>query len=196
MRDRGFEPGQTSDGRPTRQTWRLADQRVTIDFLIPPSADGPGPGKLQSLESDFAAIVTPALPVAFRDFITVTIDDQTPSGELAKRTVRVCGPAAFVVLKAHALRSRGENKDAYDLAYVLHHFGSAPAREVAERFATIADAPEARQALDYLREDFASPDHVGPRRAAEFLGGRNPARQADAFGDVQEYLRLVTVSAK
>ena len=86
------------------------------------------PGKLQSLEPDFAAIVTPALPVAFTDFIVVTIDDETPAGELAKRLVRVCGPAAFIVLKAHALRLRGANKDAYDLMYVLMNFGDGGRR--------------------------------------------------------------------
>ena len=31
----------------------------------------------------------------------------------------MCGPGAFVVLKALAFRDRGEPKDAYDLVYVL-----------------------------------------------------------------------------
>ncbi|MBN1605002.1 MAG: hypothetical protein JW940_00130 [Polyangiaceae bacterium] len=191
LRDRGFGPGRNRQGNETRQTWVLPDSRVSIDFLIPQPADGPAPGKLQNLESDLAAIVTPALPLAFRGFIQVTIDDRTPTGELARRTVRVCGPAAFVVMKALALRLRGENKDAYDLTYVLLNFGGGP-QDVVDRFRMIEEAPDAQSALALLAEDFASPDHIGPRRAAGFLNDPpDPARQADAFGAVQEFLARV-----
>lgn len=44
-------------------------------------------------------------------------------GEDATRDVWVCGPGAHVVLKAPAFASRGENKDAYDLFYVVRDFG-------------------------------------------------------------------------
>lgn len=36
----------------------------------------------------------------------------------------VSGPGAFVVLKGLAFRLRGENKDAYDLVYVLLEYGN------------------------------------------------------------------------
>ncbi|MCB9528426.1 MAG: hypothetical protein H6701_08545 [Myxococcales bacterium] len=63
---------------------------------------------------------------------------------------------------------------------------------VITRFAPLAADPEARQALDILREDFETPDHVGPRRAAEFRFGRpDPNTQADAFGYVQAFLAAV-----
>jgi hypothetical protein len=147
---------------------------------------------LQNLEGDFAAIVTPALPLAFVDFLAVTIDDETPMGEKARRSVRVVGPAAFTVLKAHALRLRGENKDAYDLVYVPLHYGEAPLTEAARRFALIADAPEARKALELLAEDFATDQHLGPKRYAEFLGDRTSMDwRQDALGAVQGFLGLV-----
>ena len=64
---------------------------------------------------------------------------------------------------------------------------------MAERYAAIAQVTEAKQALEYLREDFASEEHVGPRRAAAFLTGReDPEIQADAFGYVQRFLSRVT----
>ena len=193
LRDRGFKPGEKEGGRITRQTWVLPGCRVTLDFLIPKSPTGPAPGSLQNLESDFAAIVTPALPVAFLDFVTVTLDDRTPADERAKRTVRVCGPAAFVVMKAHARRLRGENKDAYDLVYVLTKFGDGTVAEVADRFRLIADSAEAQEGLEFLAEDFASPEHLGPARAAAFLANRpSVAAQADAFGYVQELLTRTT----
>lgn len=170
----------------------LPSERVTIDFLIPRASHGPPPGRLQNLERDFAAIVTPALPAAFRDSVAVTLDDLTLRGERACRVVRVCGPAAFVVMKAHAFRGRGENKDAYDLVYVLKHFGHHALDAVITHFAPLTADPEATHALALLAEDFASPDHVGPRRAAEFRFGRpDPNTQADAFGYVQAFLAAV-----
>lgn len=192
LRDRAFAPGQKSEGQITRQTWTLADEKITLDFLIPRAAEGPAPGRLQSLEGDFAAIVTPSLPVAFLDAISVELDDVTTAGERARRRVQVCGPAAFVVMKAHAFRGRGENKDAYDLVYVLQHFGARPPADAAERFAVIASIAEAGEALDHLAADFASPDHLGPARCAAFRFGRpDPAVQADAFGYVQDFLARV-----
>ncbi len=104
----------------------------------------------------------------------------------------MAGPAAFVVLKAHAFRGRGENKDAYDLVYVLLNYGSAPSVDVAARFAAIADAPEARAALTVLAEDFATDEHVGPKRRAAFLGDRDdPDLRQDAVGAVQGFLAKV-----
>lgn len=115
LRDRGFKPGKKKKGQVPRQTWVLPESPITIDFLIPQSDAGPGPGRLRNLEGDFAAVVTPALGAAFKDYVVVDIDALTPTEERARRSVKVCGPAAFVVMKAHALRLRGENKDAYDL---------------------------------------------------------------------------------
>ncbi len=189
LRDRGFQAGTKAEGQVTRQTWILPTSPITLDFLISRSGAGPEPGRLQNLEGDFAAVVTPALGVAFQDFIEVIIDDLTPNDERARRAVKVCGPAAFVVMKAHAFRLRGENTDAYDLLYVLKHFGDGTTRDVAARFQPIAHIDEARVALDLLAEDFASPEHLGPIRSSLFSPGRKDATtQADAFGYVQEFL--------
>jgi hypothetical protein len=195
LRRNGFAPDLTDDGKTKRQTWRLGPQRVTIDFLIAQSNPDQKPGTLQSLERDFAAMVTPALTVAFTDFLDIVIDDQTPAGELACRTVKVCGPAAFVVLKAHAFHNRSEPKDAYDLVYVLKHFGNGDGREIADRFSAIAVTQAATDALAFLAADFASPAHLGAIRAAAFVGGSGADVRAEAYGYVQEFLKLVHASA-
>lgn len=196
LRDRGFEPTTTARGRRRRQTWSLRAERITLDFLIGSVDAGAVPGRLQSLEEDFAAIITPALPLAFVDTVTVTLEGTTPTGERARREVRVAGPAAFVVLKAHAFRGRGENKDSYDLVYVLLNYGEVPFVEVASRFASIAGSGEARDALAILAEDFATENHLGPIRRAEFLGDRDDAAlRQDAAGAVLAFLELVGSSA-
>ncbi|NOY28274.1 MAG: hypothetical protein GXP62_20635 [Oligoflexia bacterium] len=174
------------------EIWKLHEERITVDFLIGQVDDGAGPGRLQNLEGDFAAIITPALPLAFLDTLTVTVASKTPTGEHACRDLRVAGPAAFVALKAHAFRGRGANKDAYDLVYVLVNYGQRPIVDVAERFGRIADDPASRTALAILAEDFATDTHLGPIRRAEFLGDREDAAlRQDAAGAVLEFLELV-----
>lgn len=44
---------------------------------------------------------------------------------------------------------------------------------VAHAFPSLAGHREAQQALGFLSEDFASVDHVGPKRHAAFLGNRD-----------------------
>src|SRR5690606_38193979 len=98
----------------------------------------------------------------------IVLEGKTLFGELAKRSVYVCGPGAYVVLKARALRMRGENKDAYDLYYLLRNY--APGiEEIARRLAPLTKDESARQALEFLLEDYATPDSIGPSRAAQFL---------------------------
>jgi hypothetical protein len=192
LRRHGFRPTQTEEGRTRRQTWRLRDEAITIDFLIGPVPGGPAPGKLQELEPDFAAFVIPALQLAFVDTLTVVLEGRTTAGELARREVRVAGPAAFVVLKALSFRYRGATKDAYDLVYVLLNYGLVPLRQVADQFTLIAHDPEAQRALTILAEDFSTDEHLGPMRRAEFLGDRDdPHLRQDAAGAVLGFLDLV-----
>lgn len=189
LRQADFSPDVNEDGQPTRQRWRLQEpHRVTVDFLMPPLRPESPAGSLQNIEGDFAAIITPGLHLAFVDQIPVELDGLTVLGERAKRTVRVCGPGAFVVLKALAFRNRGENKDAYDLFYVLRNFGSG-ARTVADRLRPFRRDPDAEVALGHLKQDFSEIDSVGPRRVADFLHGRpDDELQADARGLVLDLL--------
>jgi len=126
MREAGFSPDQTEDGRLIRQRWQVSGLvSVTVDFLIPPSREADQGGKLRDIEKDFAAIIAPGLKLAFQDRRRVTIAGKTILGEKASREVWVCGPGAFVVLKALAFLGRGENKDAYDLYYLVRNFGES-----------------------------------------------------------------------
>jgi hypothetical protein len=90
-------------------------------------------------------------------------------------------------LKALALHYRGDNKDAYDLIYVLRHLRGA-FDEIVRRLKLHTDDPSVRKALAVLEADFAEIDSVGPRRVAEFLGGPDDALQADARGLVLDLL--------
>ena len=76
---------------------------------------------MRNIEPDFAAIIAPGLYLAFQDRKRIAISGRTIIGEWATRTIWVCGAAAYVVLKSLAFRLRGENKDAYDLYYLVRN---------------------------------------------------------------------------
>lgn len=183
LRRAGFAPDRNDKGQPTSQRWRIDEPPgVTVDFLIGPSAAEDQGGDLRNIENDFAAIIAPGLPLAFRDAERVSVSGHTLLGEPATREVQVCGPGAYVVLKALALHIRGENKDAYDLVYVLRYFG-AGVGDVAGRLLPLLDDTDAVRAIEHLAEEFATIDSLGPRRYAEFLrGGHDDDLQADARG--------------
>jgi hypothetical protein len=94
-------------------------------------------------------------------------------------------------MKALALRIRGENKDAYDLVYLLQNFGHG-VEPVSAALKPLLIEAEAQEALKYLAEDFETVESVGPCRAAEFLlGTQDDDAQADAWGVVRSLLDLV-----
>ena len=189
LRRAGFEQDISGRGHPTRQRWRIdGRERITVDFLISPSLPGDRGGALRDIEPDFAAIIAPGLHLAFQDRERVEIAGQTIFGEQATRTVSVCGPGAYVVLKALAFRLRGENKDAYDLCYVVRNYG-AGVGDVVSRLKPLLDDPAAGEAVRILNEDFREHDGVGPRRVAEFIKGMpDDEIQADVVGFVRQLL--------
>ena len=122
LRRAGFRPDINKAGNPTFQRWKIElskNMKVTVDFVIPPSVVNDVGGKLRNIEKDFAAVITPGLQLAFRDRQKISIEGQTILGGKAGRDVWVCGPGAFVVLKALAFGTRAENKDSYYLYYMI-----------------------------------------------------------------------------
>ena len=189
LRGAGFEPDRNDKGRLTRQRWRITRRdSATIDFLIPPSHDTEKGGTLRDIEKDFAAVISPGLKLAFQDCHRIRLDGRTIFGEKATREILVCGPGAFVVLKALAFKNRGENKDAYDLYYFVRNFGK-DVEDIAESLRPLLNNAEAMEAMAVLRNDFLDLEGVGPRRVAEFLQGRvDDDIQADVVGFIKQLL--------
>ncbi|MGA2453413.1 MAG: nucleotidyl transferase AbiEii/AbiGii toxin family protein [Solirubrobacteraceae bacterium] len=193
LRSEGFKPDTNENGNQTVQRWRLGGLRVTVDFLMPPAPAQEPAVRVQNLEPDFGALITPGLELAFDERVNIELDGHTLAGERARRTVPVCGSAAFVVLKALAFGDRAEPKDAYDLIYVIRH---TPGRgtAIAERLRLHAQfhAEIVARALGLLNRDFNAPDDIGPRRAAAFAITADAELDddaADAHGFVDDFLR-------
>jgi len=191
LRSAKFSPDVNEQGNLTRQRWKIENAgKVTIDFLVPPVSEDDVGGQIKDIEQDFAAVITPGLELAFKDRIKITLDGYTIFGEKAKRDVYVCGPGAFVVLKALAFRKRGENKDAYDLYYHIRNYGSS-VEDIAEALKPLLHEKEAKETIKILSEDFTSNDSVGAVRVARFItGGTDEAIQAEVAGFVRNLLDL------
>ena len=191
LREAGCAVGTNKEGNRTLQRWKIAGvdgKEVLLEFLIAPSEEGEPPGTVKHIEDDFGAFVTRGLELAFKDRERCHLRGKTILGEEATRDIAVCGPGAFVVLKALAFRNRGSRKDAFDLYYVIRNYGRGAA-DVAARLKPLLDDPAANDAIGTLRTDFSSPDAVGVTRAAEFVAGRrDDGLRQDIFGDVSELL--------
>ncbi len=192
LRDAGFYNDTNSDGNLTRQRWRLMEPHfVTVDFLVQPSREGDCGGYPRHLERDFSATIIPGLHLAFLDRKKVRLRGFTILDERAEREVWVCGPGAFVVLKALATKGRGDEKDYYDLAHMLNAaMQDRPSYDSLLLFLhNNRHDPQVQEALSILDQDFTHLDGVGPMRAASFLrGGPDDEIQADVVGLVVRLL--------
>ena len=191
LQDAGFRPDTAESGNPSHQRWRTGfNPPVTIDFLIPPSAEDDKGGSLRHMLPEFAAFITPGLQTAFTDRQEVTLEGLTPAGEQARREMWVCGSGAFTVLKALAFGHRGSEKDAYDMAYVWYGIGI---EHIARCLEPLLGDPDVERALDIIRENFTSLDNTGPRRAADFLTeGPYDEIRADTVGFATTLLSLLS----
>jgi hypothetical protein len=197
LRRAGFEPDVNESGNLTFQRWKIevsGHPKVTVDFVITPSLDEDKGGKIRHIEKDFAAVITPGLHLAFQDRRRISLAGSTILGEKASREIWVCGPGAFVVLKALAFGTRGENKDAYDLYYVIRNYRSG-VDDLLEHLKPILHEQETQEALQILRRDFSEPNGVGPRRVALFMYGTpNEELQADVAGFIRDLLRKCNIA--
>jgi hypothetical protein len=193
LRQEGFKPDVNERGNPTPQRWKLGDLDVTVDFLMALIPGAERGGRVQPLEGDFGALIAPGLELAFDEREQIQMEGHTLTGERVSRTIPVCGPATFVVLKALAVNDRGEPKDAYDLVYVLRRW-PAGIDDIAKRLSELATSHREpiERALLLLANDFAQPASIGPLRAASFEDQGNEDRQnraADAHGYVDDLMR-------
>ncbi len=100
------------------------------------------------------------------DFQWRDLSDELPDGTPVKVRVRFAGLSGYLLSKCVAVRTRGAEKDYYDLVYVLAHNRAggpeAAARELAE--GSLSDAvAHLRSTLIEVRERYRETTDPGPR---------------------------------
>lgn len=186
LRVAGYRPVEKEEDRIRRQTWRTDPALgaiVTIDFLIARSPAQPPKTRLQNLEPDFAALIADGLQLVERDKRKIMISGLTIRGERAERSIWVCGPASFVVLKARAIHLREKPKDAFDLHYVLMNVEGGIAL-AATLLRSMLDDRDAAEAVEFMRQAYRTIDSIGPSRAAFFLYGARTAQTQDDYDNL------------
>lgn len=190
LRSANFEPDVNSHGKPANHRWIHREEKVTVDFLVGATPSHQS-GKIRIIESSLSAVVADGLPLAFRDRQKVTLSGKTLKGEQVTRALWVCGAGAFIVLKALAAKGRGENKDAYDLFYVLENYGEHYVADVADALRPLLESEVSQEAMTFLESDFSEANSIGPSRAGDFLGRSDSNYRADRAASVRELLRLL-----
>jgi hypothetical protein len=123
------------------------------------------------------------------------IEDEGPllDGKgIKKVTLRVCGPAVLIGLKAWALNDRTKPKDGYDVVWILKAF---TAESVAAEFrkAELHKTDFGQRSLEFLAEAFKTHEHtgsVGWITESGFEGSERARESREAAGIVQEFIHL------
>jgi hypothetical protein len=188
LRGSGFAPATGKGAELSPHRWMRKPDGPSVDFLIAPQQPKAAAGDLVRVDEGLEAVVTPGLRLAFRDRELVRVS-RGPRGDRGPSPViGVCGPGAFVVLKALACRGRHEDKDAYDVHYVIRHYGNA-VEDLPARLRPLLDDWDAQRAIEYLRADFADIDSPGPLAVARFVARPDDEGfRADVAGAVRGLL--------
>ena len=142
--------------------------------------------------TDQPSVVVPRIAdhveMAFLDSLSIQLNGPATDGTEVTTSMNVCGPGAFVLSKASTFAHRRENKDAYDLFFVLQYFDTGPA-SVLTHLAPLLQSDAGRRALNDLETEFADHDADGPAAVARFITNEsNDEIQADVSGAVRSLL--------
>ncbi|MFA5786811.1 MAG: hypothetical protein WDA71_07510 [Actinomycetota bacterium] len=121
--------------------------------------------------------------------------ERLDGGGRSEVTLRVANVLPYTVLKVFAFQDRHENKDAYDLVFVLlNNEGGPRAAGSAARSSPVAGHPQVEEAVVLLDERFRDAGQDGPNAYASFLATRNDDEEKarlrqEAVATIREFLR-------
>lgn len=121
--------------------------------------------------SKVAAVNVRGAHLVTRDYIERPIEGvRLADGGRSRVTVRVAGLLPYAVLKILAFQDRHDNKDAYDLVFVILNYPGGPtAAGYASVASPVSHHPQVTEAVVLLAERFADANHDGPHAYASFL---------------------------
>ena len=129
--------------------------------------------------------------LAFRDRQSIAITGRDLRGANASRSISVCGPAAFLILKAFAHERREEPKDAYDIWYLVRHYPGGD-EAIVKCFELLGEDRDVKVGVGILEAAFENMDASGPLDVAIFLGSPDDdALRQDVSALVMTFLAQV-----
>lgn len=170
--------------------------KVKVDFL---AGEYGGTGKKHRTQriQDLHPRKARACDLAFIHPLTVKLAGELPDGGKDQVHVKVASIVPFLMMKAQALKSRLKEKDAYDLYYCMRHYTGGHQALVAE-FKKFPSNQLIDEGLLILKENFASPEHIGPVFVVNFLAESDQEVreriQRDAFERVNALLESLGIN--
>ncbi len=178
----GFKPERAKDGKAAGLRWKSGEgiePEVFLDVL-PVLQSG---GNLETDAGIPGVELSDRTGFAFRDRVPLEMREACITGEIRKARIWVCGPGAYIVIKALTFAQRHLYKDAYDLFYVLKNYGTDVQEVVGHLRPLLYGSPEAQRAMKLLHDDFADPNGDGAMAVPLFLYGKpDDDLQADVAG--------------
>lgn len=172
-----------------------AQEPVKVDFI---SGQYVGGTKSDSVQIDSLQINSlRGIDLAFEASQEIEIAGSMPDGAQNNVRARIVRAEAYILIKAFALDERTKDKDAYDIAFVLHHYQPS-LQNLADRVRPLLKNGLARAGFEILQAKFASIDSVGPVSAERSILGTGHDEEQErraAFEDAQELFRLVNLKA-
>jgi len=134
--------------------------------------------------------------LAFDLFVETQITGELPEGGKDQAQVRVSSVVAFLVMKGMALHDRLKEKDAWDIYFTLTNYPGGLDALAGEIEPHIGHGL-VQEGLRKIAEQFASPEHVGPKFVADFEEVQDREDRAlllrDAFEKVDHLLRSLKI---
>lgn len=184
LRHNGFRPDVNDRGNLVRQRWR-SEQGGLVDFVMPPVPPDTEGGRQQPLTAELAAMTMAGLELALQHRVPVTLVGRDLEDRNVERTVPVCSPEVFLVLKGLALAGRMKYKDAYDMHYILLH-DSKGAGGLGGAVRALCPNETITRALGFLERDYRDVNSRGPRDVCAFL---DELENAELAGQALAYMR-------
>jgi len=128
--------------------------------------------------------------LAFVEPEVVLLEGELPEGGKDSVRIRVASIGAFLCMKGFALYARNKRKDAYDIYYCIREFPGG-LRAIVDHLRPHIGNRLVREALENIARCFASPEHRGPKQAAEFDGSVDEEAREQIQRDAHERVNYI-----
>ena len=123
----------------------------------------------------------------------ISLEAKRPDGAIDVANVSVIAVVPYLIMKTAAM-GRGKAKDSYAIYFLIKHYRGS-VKELAKEFQSNANNKLVQEMKEKIAGKFASPDHVGPKDIADFLGLTDEDEiemtKRDAYEQMQALVRLI-----
>jgi hypothetical protein len=194
---RGYKPYVTDYGevlpyrfyRSVKSPLDGVEYKIEVDFISEPDVMKMlSPEKFLAVQKDLQTVVIRGSGVVFSHNFEHEIEGVLPSGAETMVLAKVSDVVGSLATKGLALKGRYKEKDAYDIYFVLRHYGGGP-KKVAEEVRGFVNESVVAEALEEIRDKFRNVRSEGPFQVAYFLAPEDERLRERIQGEAYALLR-------